>query len=139
MYVFCFYLQLRYNPISSGFSVQQTIQLGTCEPTEPVAPTVSLSCNRRVDIITGFIEIHINWTYEYNPLIEEAISEYNIFYTSIIDGSISIGNNIPLDPQVNPLSVHTELCTCSPGVSKSVNVLIFLLRIYMHVYVCEQS
>ena len=108
-YVFCFYLQLRYNPISSGFSTQQNIGFRFCRPTEPVTPTVSFSCNRRVDIITGLIEIHLNWTYEFIPLLEEAISVYNIFYNALIDGVASIGNNIPLDPQVNPLSVHAEV------------------------------
>ena len=98
-----FYSQLRYNPLSSGFATRQIISLRFCNPTEPAAPTVSFSCYRRVDIVTGRIEIHINWSYEYIPLIEEAVAVYNIFYNAVIDGDILVGHNIVLDPQVSSL------------------------------------
>ena len=97
------YSQLSYNPLSSGFATQQFISLRNCAPTEPAAPAVSFSCHRRIDIVTGLIEIHINWSYEYIPLIEEAVAVYNIFYNAVIDGDILIGHNIRLDPQVSSL------------------------------------
>ena len=93
------YIQLIYAPISSGFSSSRTIS--NCDPTEPAMPTVNFSCDRTVDSITGLLTIHLNWTYEYNPLIEEAISRRKIFlYAQTDKGDVVIGNNIPLDPQV---------------------------------------
>ena len=69
---------------------------------------MSFLCHRRVDIITGLIEIDMNWNYEYIPLIEDAVTEYTIFYSSVIDGDVIPGNIITLDPQVNLLAVYVE-------------------------------
>ena len=95
------YSQLNYNPLSSGFATYQYISLRTCAPTEPAAPTVFISCQRQVDIVTGLIEIHINWDYEYIPLIEDAVTDHMVSFSAVIDGDIIIGHNITLDPQVN--------------------------------------
>ena len=102
------YSQLTYNPSTIGFGTSQSISLQRCDPTEPLAPVVNLSCNRRVDIVTGLIEIHMNWNYEYIPLIEDAIAVYNIFFSSVIDGHTRSGKNIALDPQVNVNLVHLK-------------------------------
>ena len=82
--------------VASDFSYETD-----CGPSEPVMSTINFSCDRTVDSITGLLTIHLNWTYEYNPLIEEAISRRNIFFKARTDeGDLLNGDNIPLDPQV---------------------------------------
>ena len=44
----------------------------------PLAPVATSFCERRVDPITGLIDIFLNFTYEFNPLIEEAIINYTV-------------------------------------------------------------
>jgi hypothetical protein len=44
----------------------------------PLVPVATSFCERRVDPITGLIDIFLNFTYEFNPLIEEAIINYTV-------------------------------------------------------------
>lgn len=46
--------------------------------TSPSKPKVTLSCKRRVDPQTGLVGIALNFSYEYNPLIQQAISMYDV-------------------------------------------------------------
>ena len=112
------YSQLIYSIFSSPLS---TLNIGfdNCKPKEPKAPLVtSFSCGKTVvDIVTGLITIHVNWTHEHVPLIQEAIEVYNIVFNAKMEGPggsevIIVGNNIPLspDPDVPAQVICNTLC-----------------------------
>ena len=72
-----------------------------CELNETIID-VSFSCDRVLDPVTGLLSIHMSWSYEYNRLIEEAITKRNLFFTSAMKGGNTIpANNNELSPPVN--------------------------------------
>jgi hypothetical protein len=44
----------------------------------PLAPAATSFCEKRVNPITGLIDIFLNFTYEFDLLIEEAIINYTV-------------------------------------------------------------
>ena len=44
--------------------------------TSPAPPPVTYMCARTVDTVTGLVGISLMFSYEYNPLIQEAIDQY---------------------------------------------------------------
>ena len=44
--------------------------------TSPLRPSVTQTCAKTLDPLTGIVGISTEYSYEYNPLIEEAISRY---------------------------------------------------------------
>ena len=60
--------------------------------TSPEEPSATYSCERRLDPITGLIDIFINFTYEYNSLIEEAIINYTVI---VSDTNAQGGTGVP--------------------------------------------
>ena len=57
------------------------------EVTSPEQPTVAHMCMRTVDTLTGLVEISLNFSYEYNPLIEEAIVNYTATPQNVDDNN----------------------------------------------------
>ena len=58
--------------------------------TSPSKPEITYSCERLVDPQTGLVGIGLNFSYEYNPLIQEAISMYTVDALRTATGSNGI-------------------------------------------------
>ena len=82
-----------------SFSARKYIT-DNCEPTNQMRPPIEFSCQRTMDRTTGLLSTHISWSYEYNPLIEEAISEKKVFLSRQNGAMLLVGATIALDPEV---------------------------------------
>ena len=95
-----------------SFSAVQFIS-EKCELTNQEQAAIDFSCQRAIDPITGLLSLQLNWSYEYNPLIEidEVVSQKNIYLESRRNGqSVAIGGNIGLNPEVYTYT-HAEMHT----------------------------
>ena len=89
-----FPLQLTSLPVAEDNSDSLILSYPMFAPilTSPERPSATYFCEKRVDPITGLIDIFINFTYEYNPLIEEAIINYTVI---VSDTSAQGGTGVP--------------------------------------------
>lgn len=83
-YNFYYSLQLHSLPASSDNSDRINVPVA-CELTSPVKPDVTQTCDKTPDPMTGTVGITTRFSYEYNPLIEEAITGYKIDILHLLD------------------------------------------------------
>lgn len=81
---------------SGSNSTLAVIPLAGVPVTSPAQPEVNITCRRTLNKSTGLITAHLEWSYEYNPLIQDAISMYTFTYRLVPGGPLgSISNFNP--------------------------------------------
>lgn len=78
LFLVFFLNQLTSLPEGQDNSIKFNINSKTPYVTSPLKPEVTYSCKRQVDPQTGLIGIALNFSYEYNRLIQQAISMYTV-------------------------------------------------------------
>lgn len=92
---------------SGGNSAQTVIPLlGLLPVTSPAPPEVNITCRRTLNKSTGLITAHLEWSYEYNPLIQDAISMYRLTYRLVPGGPL--GSILNFNPSI-PSQVSAKL------------------------------
>ena len=74
----CFSPQLQSLPETADNDVTINVENGFPAVTTPTQPVVTQTCNRILDPLTGLVAISLNYSYGYNPLIEETIVAYTV-------------------------------------------------------------
>ena len=77
--------QLQSLPANSENSIRINSVPVARELTSPVKPDVTQTCDKTSNPMTGTVGITTRYSYEYNPLIEEAIIGYNLDILHLLD------------------------------------------------------
>jgi hypothetical protein len=91
-----YFVTLVYSLKVGTYSAPRTLTCNT--PTGSMRPPVDYSCRGEIDTITGLLTAHLNWNYEYNPIVEDVILKKTMFLQSFADRDFEAGN-IDLDPE----------------------------------------
>ena len=106
----CVFPQLTSLPESGTNSAQRDIFFADLPVTSPAKPEVNITCRRTLNESTGLITAHLEWSYEYNPLIQEAISMYTLTYRLEPEGPLGSISN--LDPSNSSQVSGNWLLSC---------------------------
>ena len=68
---------------------------------------MTVSYERTVDPATGLLSAHLNWSYEYNPLVEQAISENVVVITLERGQGLQPSSRVTLDFEVSLNNIHS--------------------------------
>ena len=110
----CFSPQLQSLPETADNSITIRVEFNAFPAvTTPAQPVVTQTCNRILDPLTGLVAISLNYSYEYNPLIEETIVAYTVNAHELLEdgrngailGSFIYNPNITLTSMVFMLSL----------------------------------